>query len=298
MIDVALLGSGGSMPIPDRFLTSTLINYQGKKILIDCGEGCQVSMKLIGWGFKSIDIICLTHFHGDHLFGLPGLLSTIGNCGRTDSIIIMGPKGLENILKGLKELLPYLPYELIAYENPDSYAFEQLEIKTINLDHSTICLGYQFIIKRRPKFDILKAERNKVPKILFSKLQKGEKIVFEKKIYTPDMVLGEARKGIKICIITDTRPINTIPQFIKDSNLFICEGTYGDEADIEKAIKNKHMTYSEAAGLAKAGNVREMILTHFSPIMLDPSLYLKNATNIFSNTIIGEDRLIKQLNFN
>ncbi len=165
------------------------------------------------------------------------------------------------------------------------------------MDHSTICLGYQFIIKRRPKFDILKAERNKVPKLLFNKLQKGEKIDFEKQTYTPDMVLGEVRKGLKICIITDTRPISTISQFIKDSDLFICEGSYGDNADIEKAIKYKHMTFSEAANLAKAGNVRELILTHFSPAMFDPNLYIKNATNIFPNTVIGFDRLQKQLNF-
>ena len=111
------------------------------------------------------------------------------------------------------------------------------------------------------------------------------------------MVLGDERRGIKLSLITDSRPLENMIDFIYESDLFICEGTYGDNNDIEKAIKNKHMTFKEAALLARDSNCKELLLTHFTPAMLDPKLYEDNAKNIFENTIIGEDRLIKNLSF-
>ena len=111
------------------------------------------------------------------------------------------------------------------------------------------------------------------------------------------MILGDDRKGIKVTFITDTRPISSIPKFINNSDLFICEAMYGNDEDLSKAIKNKHMTFREAATLAKEGNVKNLLLTHFSPSLEDPNLYIKNATDIFENTIIGKDRYSISLNF-
>ena len=142
-----------------------------------------------------------------------------------------------------------------------------------------------------------KAINNNVPKILWQKLQSGKDIIFNDITYSPDMVLGDDRKGIKISFITDTRPILSIPEFIKNSDLFICESMYGDDLDISKAVKNKHMTFREAANLARLGNVKNLVLTHFSPSLGEPNLYKKNATDVFENTIIGEDRLSFSLNF-
>lgn len=136
-----------------------------------------------------------------------------------------------------------------------------------------------------------------MPKILWQKLQEGRTIEYEGKLYTPDMVLGNDRKGIKISFITDTRPILTIPEFIKNSDLFVCEAMYGDDLDISKAVKNKHMTFREAANLANLGNVKQLLLTHFSPSLENPYDYIENATSVFNNTIIGEDRLELHLNF-
>lgn len=299
MVDISLLGCGGGMPVPNRFLSATLINYKGRKILIDSGEGTQVSMKILGTGFKAIDIICITHGHGDHIVGLPGLLATIGNSGRVDPLTIIGPVGIEEIIKGLRVIVPYLPYEIKIIENPrDTITLiENISISTLELDHSAPCLGYSFYIKRKPRFDLEAAMTNNVPKILWNKLQKGENIIHEGREYEPNMVLGKERRGIKFSLITDTRPMDEITDFIKESDLFICEGTYGEDRDIEKAIKNKHMTFSEAAELARKGKVKELLLTHFSPAMNNPQEFIENARRIFKNTILGEDRITKTLAF-
>lgn len=317
MLDIALLGTGGGMPMPNRFLSSLLIKYKGKNILIDCGEGTQVSMRVLKWGFKSIDMICITHGHGDHIFGLPGLLSTIGNSQRTDPITIIGPKGIKRIVNGLIIATPYLPYDIDIVEDPKAFlgidflskgvAVEEINqkdiynkdmiISTLKLDHSSPCIGYSLYIPRKPRFYVDKAITNGVPKKIWKKLQNGETIIHKGKTYEPSMVLGETRKGIKLCYITDTRPMDIIPEFVKDSNLFVCEGTYGDDRDWEKALKNKHMTFSEAAELANKGNVDELLLTHFSPSMDEPEIYKQNGKNIFNNTIIGYDGFTKTLSF-
>ncbi len=312
MVDVALLGCGGGMPIPERYLSSLLINYKGRKILLDCGEGTQVSMKILGWGFKSIDVICITHGHGDHIVGLPGLLATIGNSGRTEPITIIGPVGITDIVKGLRVAAPYLPYEINILENPLEPVkietsincmnpiveeFHDLIISTLELEHSAKCLGYNFYFRRKPKFNMESAVKNEIPKMFWSRLQKNETVIDQGKTYLPSMVLGKERIGIKLSFITDTRPTSEIATFIKGSDLFICEGTYGNEEDIKKAIKNKHMTFGEAAGLALKGEVQELLLTHFSPAMPNPEEYKDRAEGIFENTTIGVDRLVKIMSF-
>lgn len=311
MVDIALLGTGGGMPMPERFLASLLINYKGRKILIDSGEGTQVSMRMLGWGFKTIDVICITHGHGDHTVGLPGLLATIGNSGRLEPITIIGPKGIKNIINGLRVIAPYLPYEVNIIEAPEkSIGFKitqeglkidemdnEISLSTLELEHSIPCLGYSFYFSRRPKFDLEKATSNSVPKVLWNILQRGDSIMYESEKYQPEMVLGNERKGIKLSYITDTRPTSDIPQFICESDLFICEGTYGDDADLQKAKTNRHMTFSEAASLARDGRVKELILTHFSPAIKDPEEFIGRAADIFKSTIIGRDRMVKTLVF-
>lgn len=305
MIDLLLLGSGGGMPMPNRFLSAVLLSYRGRKILIDCGEGTQVSMRIANAGFKTIDVICITHIHGDHIVGLPGLLGTIGNSGRTEPLTIIGPEGIIDTVNKLRVIANWLPYEINIIENPkesininNKYIEGNINISTVELDHSSPCIGYSFYFLRQPKFNVEKAIQNNVPKILWNKLQKSnEKIILDGVEYTSHMVLGEERNGVKISLTTDTRPTGEIPEFIKNSDYFICEGTYGDDEDLHKAIKNKHMTFSEAAKLAKAGKVKNLLLTHFSTAMNEPEMYLNNAKEIFENTIIGYDRYGVTLNF-
>jgi ribonuclease Z len=293
------------------------MRYKGRKILIDCGEGTQVAMRILKWGFKSIDMILISHGHGDHILGLPGLLSTMGNSERREPVYIMGPKGIGNIIKGLLLAVPYLPYDIYLLEadeasvavnfsekgvelgNVDekSKLSKDLIISTLELDHSAPCIGYSFYIPRKPKFNVEKAIKYGLPKNLWKSLQKGETVTYNGKVIKPEMVLDEEREGIKVSYITDTRPVEGIADFIKNSHLFICEGTYGDDEDLKKAVENKHMTFSEAAHLAYEGNVRELILTHFSPAMDEPQVFLPNATCIFPNTTIGFDGLIRTLKF-
>lgn len=304
MVEITLLGCGGSMPVPNRFLSSLLINYRGRKILIDCGEGTQVSMKIANCGFKTIDYICITHLHGDHIIGLPGILSTIGNCGRTEMLTIIGPKGIKEVIDAFRLIVRELPYDVNIIENPkedilasNNYINKDIIISTLEVDHSTSCIAYSFYIKRKAKFDIEKAMKNNVPKVLWSKLQNGRDIKLDGKIYTKDMVLGQPRKGIKLSFVTDTRPIKEIVDFVDNSDLLVCEGMYGDDGDLERAIKNKHMTFRESATIAKQSNVEAMVLTHFSPIIKDPNMYIENAMEVFENTIIGTDRLKLDLLF-
>lgn len=299
MVDLVFLGTGGGMPMPKRFLASMVIKVNGKMILVDCGEGTQVSMKMCNSGFKGIDIICITHCHGDHIIGLSGLLATMGNSGREEPVTIIGPVGIKKVVEGLNIVNPYLPYELNIIENPKEFKKNDFVITTMELEHSAPCIGYKFDFKRNPMFSVEKATLNNVPRNLWGKLQKEKDIIeFEGKVYKKEMVLGEERKGIVLSYITDTRPIEDIVTFVENSDLLVCEGTYGKDEDEEKALKNKHMTFREAAILARKSNVKELLLTHFSTAIENPEDYFNNAFEEFKNTIIGKDGLKKELKFN
>jgi len=301
--------------MPNRHLSSLLISFRGRTILFDCGEGTQVAMRKFKTGFKTIDIICISHVHGDHLYGLPGLLSTMGNSERTEMVTLIGPRGFRNFMDKILFLVPNLPFpvriieggggplifrleedRLLFQEKLDKYK-ENLTIDTLELDHSTECLGYSLTLNRRPKFLVEKAEEYDIPKNFWKRLQNGETISYKDREYCPELVLGEERSGIKISYITDSRPVGGIVDFINKSKLFICEGSYGDDADLHKAIKNKHMTFREAAKLALEGQVEELILTHFSPSMDEPSEFIHNARESFANTSLAYDGLSKTIGF-
>lgn len=312
LIDIRLLGTGGGMPMPNRFLSSMIMSYKGRKILFDCGEGTQVAMRTFKTGFKAIDIILISHYHGDHIFGLPGLLSTMGNSERVEPVTIIGPIGIEKILRGLLLAIPNLPFEINIIENPNkptglkftsncTYIMEENEkqsdiiLTTMKLEHSSPCIGYSMYVTRKPEFLPEKADFYGIPKKLWGKLQNGETIIYNNEKYTSDMVLGPERKGIKISYITDTRPVDSIVDFVNASDLFICEGTYGDNEDLDKAIMNKHMTFAEAANLAHKAKVKKLLLTHFSTALDEPSLYIENAKEVFPSTVLGYDGYMKTL---
>jgi len=302
MINVTLVGTGGMIPLPNRFLASCLIEYNGKSILIDCGEGCQISLHKGKLSINKIEVILITHCHADHITGLPGLLLTIGNQGRTDPLYIMAPRGSYEILNSLLVVCGYLPFEVKIIEISDDkpVQFEQigLNITTIPLSHHISCLGYSLVLKLKPHFLPEKAKKLNIPVRLWSLLHNGEDIVFDNNTITSNMVLGEERNPIKISYVTDTRPTKFIDEVIKNSDLFISEGMYGDDEQYENALGKKHMLFSEAAYIAKAANVKELWLTHYSPSLKDPEYYMENTTKIFSNTFAGFDLMTKKFTSN
>lgn len=300
MIDVCLLGTGGMMPLPYRALTSLMVRYNGMNVLIDCGEGTQVSIKQQGWSVKPIDVICFTHFHADHISGLPGLLLTLGNAERTEPITMIGPKRLEKIVNALRMIAPELPFPIHFIElekEEESFTFNGLRINAFRVNHNVTCYGYSLELDRAGRFDVERAKAQNIPMPFWGRLQKGEIIESDGNVYTPDMVLGEARKGIKLTYCTDSRPTAGIIKNAAGSDLFICEGMYGEPDKEEKAKEHKHMTFYEAARMAKEANVKELWLTHYSPSLVRPQEYLDKVRNIFPSTITAKDRRTTTLLF-
>lgn len=288
------------MPLPRRWLTALMTRYNGSSLLIDCGEGTQVAIKEKGWSFKPIDVICFTHYHGDHISGLPGLLLTMGNVDRTEPLTLIGPKGLERVVNALRVIAPELPFELkfIEITAPEQVLeINGYKITAFRVNHNVICYGYTLEILRQGKFSPERAKENEIPLKFWNPLQKGQTIEADGKIYTPDMVLGPDRKGIKVTYTTDTRPTESILRNAKDSDLFICEGMYGEEDKAEKAKGYKHMTFREAAVIARDAKVNEMWLTHYSPSLARPDEFIHIAKEIFPKSYLGKDGKTLELNF-
>lgn len=300
MLDVCLLGSGGMMPLPYRWLTALMTRFNGSSLLIDCGEGTQIAIKEKGWSFKPIDVICFTHFHGDHISGLPGLLLTMGNADRKEPLTLIGPKGLERVVSALRVIAPELPFPIIYKEiegAEQTFELNGYRLKAFRVNHNVLCYGYTMEIDRAGKFDVERAKEQEIPQKYWKHLQKGETIETGNGILTPDMVLGPPRKGLKLTYTTDTRPTNSIRENAKDSDLFICEGMYGEKEKAAKAVEYKHMTFYEAAHLAKDAQVKEMWLTHYSPSLTRPEEYMDEVRRIFPEAKAGKDRMSRELAF-
>ena len=284
MLDICLLGTGGMMPLPYRWLTSLMVRYNGHSILIDCGEGTQIAMKEKGWSPNPIDMICFTHFHADHISGLPGMLLTMGNAERTQPLKLVGPKELERVVNSLRVIAPELPFE-IEYmelkEKQESFEFEGLHIDAFRVNHNVTCYGYSISLDRIGRFQTEKAIEHGIDKRYWNLLQKGETVEAGDKVYTPEMVLGSPRKGLKVTYCTDTRPTDSIVENATGSDLFICEGMYGEPDKQDKAKEHRHMTFKEAAILAQKANPGQLWLNHFSPSLKRPEPIMGDVKKIF-----------------
>jgi len=301
MLDVCLLGSGGMMPLPYRSLTALMARFNGSNILIDCGEGTQVAIKAKQWSFKPIDVICFTHYHADHISGLPGLLLTMGNAERTEPLKLIGPKGLERVVNALRVIAPELPFQLefIELNSPqETIHLKGYLIEAFKVNHNVTCYGYNIVIPRVGKFQVDKAKELEIPLKYWSYLQKGKTIETEDgRTLTPQMVLGKERKGIKVTYCTDSRPTQSIVDNAKNADLFICEGMYGEKGKEKKAVEYKHMTFYEAASMAKEADVKEMWLTHYSPSLVHAEEFMDDVRKIFPRAKAGKDRKYVELEF-
>ena len=288
------------MPLPYRWLTALMIRYNGSSVLIDCGEGTQIAIKEKGWSFKPIDVICFTHYHGDHVSGLPGLLLTMGNADRTEPLTLIGPKGLERVVNALRVIAPELPFPIRYMEitEPEqSFEMNGYRLKAFRVNHNVLCYGYTLEVDRAGKFDVERANAAGIPQKFWGTLQKGEAVEIDGTLCTPDMVLGPARKGLKITYCTDTRPTESIKKNAAGSDLFVCEGMYGEKDKLKKAKEYKHMTFYEAAQLAKEADVNEMGLTHYSPSLTKPEEFMDEVRAIFPRAVAAKDRRSVELVF-
>lgn len=295
MLDVALLGTGGMAPLPGRPLTSLMVRYNGGSYMIDCGEGTQVAVKEAGLGFKQLKALLFTHFHADHIAGLPGLLLTVGNAGKSEPLIIAGPPGIERVCRSLCVIAPQLPFPLVFHEivgNGPLLRFEDLSISTLAVPHNLPCYAYSMELARTGKFNAVKAKELDIPVQLWSLLQKGIPAELPGRTILPQEVLGPPRKGLKLCYATDMRPTEELVAFAAGSDLFVCEGQYGDPEKMEKAKEYMHCMISEAAEMAKNAKAKELWLTHFSPSMSNPLEWLPLAREIFPNTYMEQRKTV------
>lgn len=296
MLELCMLGTGGALPLPERGLTACYLRVRGRGMLIDCGEGTQTAIRRLGWGFRCIDGMLITHYHGDHCGGLPGFLLSLGKAERREPFHIWGCTGLRAVVEGLRVVAPVLPFPVVLHE----FSGEQVELSLIGLhitgfrlDHGVPCYGWRLELPRQGAFLPRQAEALGVPVADWKRLQAGETV----NGVTPEQVMGPPRRGICLLYATDTRPVPAIVRHGQGADLMILEGMYGDETKRPQAEKNRHMLFAEAAALARDAGAGRLLLTHFSNCVEDPETYLPLAREIFPATEAARDGQCLTLRF-
>jgi len=295
MLDITLCGTGGTTPRIDRHLSSAYLRFEGNGLLIDCGEGTQIAVKKAGMSLGRIGMILLTHFHGDHVAGLPGLLLTMGNEGRREKVVIAGPRGVGEIVKALTVVAQELPFsvECVPLSDFSTLQYKDFSVTAFEVHHTCPCLGYDIRISRAGRFDPEKAKANGVPLSLWKTLQRGESA----EGFTPDMVMGESRRGLHVTYATDTRPTEMIATMATDADLLILEAMFGENKKENRARETCHMTMPEAVSLAGEARPKRLWLTHFSPSMPTPEIYAADLEKRWPGGVFGYDGMTETLRF-
>jgi ribonuclease Z len=301
-IEAFILGTGGSMPLPHRALTSMLLRREGQLFLFDCGEGTQVNIRRLNLRWKQINAIFISHTHADHITGLPGILMLSSQVERSEPLYIIGPARIREYVESSRKILEmFINYEIIIQEIEDPntpqivFSHNDYLVRSFPLRHTRACVGYSFIENHRPGiFHPERAIAAGVPRgPLWSKLQSGQPVTaLDGRNIAASAVMGPARRGRKISYVTDTLPHGSISKEVAGSDFFLCEGMF-EEALADTAHAKKHMTAREAAHLAAAADgVRELGLFHFSPRYTDKELklLLDEAQAVFPKTQLLRDR--------
>ena len=297
-LEVFSLGTSGMMPLPGRFLTSSLLRREGELFLFDCGEGTQVSLKMLSLKWKKISSIFISHMHADHVTGLPGLLMLSSQVDRDEPLYIYGPERLGEYIESSKRILDmYLNYEIvfISVEKGVIYSSDEYFISAFPLNHTKPCFGYSLTEnKRKGEFFPDKALSLGVPKgPLFGRLQKGGSVTLsDGRVIHSEDVMGKEREGRKFSYITDTLYFPEISDFVRGSDILFCESMFAGDL-LESAVEKKHMTASQAGLIAREGECGMLCLQHYSPRYQDWELkrLQKEAAEIFPNTILTKDRM-------
>ena len=298
MPEICLLGTGGMLPLKNRFLTSLYAEYNGKAILIDCGECTQVALAQHGLKMSHIETILITHAHADHITGLTGLLLSIGNCSRTEPLDIYIPESAEKMVKNLIYVCGILPYEVnihtLSDKSPTAFMAEKIDpmliVSTIPLEHSVKCIGYRLTLSKKPVFAPEKAKKLEIPVKYWKILHSGTTVTLDDgRTFSQADVISENRPSIIITYTTDTLPIPAIADFAQNSDLLICEGMYGDMTKKQAMNEKGHMLMQDACSLALQANAKKLWLTHYSPAETEPERYEQELKKIFPEVTISVD---------
>ncbi len=298
MPEICLLGTGGMMPLKDRFLTGLYAEFNGKAVLIDCGEGMQVAFGKHGLKMSRIEAIFITHAHADHITGLPGLLLSLGNASDREKIDIYFPEKAGFTIKSLLYACGGLPFDVWLHGLPEDSGSSVkltdidplLTVNAVPLKHSVPCLGYSLVLDKKPVFAPEKAKELGVPVEFWKRLHSGESVTLDDgRVINQEDVTAEKRKSLKISYVTDTLPIEEIVGFVKNSDLLVCEGMYGDREKKKSMNEKGHMLMQDACEIAVKSGSERLWLTHYSPAEKSPEIYEEELKNIFENTVISCD---------
>lgn len=293
MLDIAILGNTGTYPLPGRQLSQMYIQYEGHGVLVDCGEGTMVQLIAAGIQPQPIDQILITHMHGDHTFGLLGLVQTMDLLDRKKPLRIYGEKYCINKIQALLRAVNTrfkIEYIVIDESNKNSVIkHKDLTISAIKLKHNAVTYGYVFNVNRLAKFDKDKAIRNNIPVEYWRQLQHGNKVIDKAgRVINPQDVLGESRQGLKVVYATDTRPCDQLlGEQLKNPDLLIIESMYINE--IDKAIQNKHLTLEEQINIAKTLDAKQTKLVHIAP-QIEPNQiqYMLNKAGLSNRVQVAK----------
>ncbi|MBT5740166.1 ribonuclease Z [Candidatus Woesearchaeota archaeon] len=290
MIDIQFLGTACMAPTKNRNHSATLLKFKGMHILFDCGENTQRQMKIAGIKPGKTTHLLITHWHGDHVFGIPGLLSTMGAESPDQHLQIYGPKGtkkyMEHLLKSFSghDIANFTITEVnqgIIFENEDFF------IEAQPMKHSIPCVGYAFQEKDRLRINVAKAKKLNLTGPVLGKLQKGKNVTVDgKKILANDLTYSV--EGKRIGYVVDTLLCTGATKIAQDCDLLIAEGTHLDEIK-EKTERAKHLTVKQAALLASEHNVKKLVVTHLSQRYKSTDRIVEEARTYFDNYIVAED---------
>jgi len=292
---ITFLGTSSMVPTKERNHPSILISHNKENILIDCGEGTQRQLKIASINPCKINKILITHLHNDHVLGLPGLLQTLQTQNYSKTIEIYGPSKITSFIKQLKELFNVkLPTKTTEIKKPIFFENKEIQLKALKMKHNTTCLAYSISEKDKRKINLSYTKKFGLTKHpLLGELQRGKTITFKGKKLTPEKAT-KLIKGKKITVIYDTVKNPNMIKIAKDSDVLITESTYASNLE-DKAKEYFHLTAKQAAEIAKKSNSKQLILTHFSQRYKNTNLFLKEAKQIFKNTIIAKDFLTVEI---
>ncbi len=290
-MEVTFLGTSGMIPTKERNHVGTFISYGSEGILIDCGEGMQRQMKLAGLKVTKITKILISHWHGDHILGLPGLIQTLGASEYNKTLEIYGPVDTKKRINDMFNVFVFdknLQIKIIEIKQKKIYDGKDFLLEAYELKHGIKTFGFNFIEKDHRRINIRKTRSLGIPEgPLLGKLQDNKPITFKGKKISPKDTTYIV-KGKKISVITDTVICKNCYELAKDADLLICEATYTSDLE-EKAQEYKHLTSTQAAQIASMSNAKKLILTHISARYKSSKEMEDDAKSIFPNVKVAYD---------